>query len=50
MSADFNLEALSVLKEIALQLKIANRLEALRMKERYPSDGAINDVMDNTEI
>ena len=50
MPADFNIEALAVLKEIVLQLKIANRLEALRMKDRYPSDGAIDDIMDNTEI
>lgn len=50
MLADFNIEALAVFKEIALQLKIANQLEALRMKERYPSDEAIDDVMDNTEI
>ena len=50
MPADFNVEALAVLKEIALQLKIANRLKALGMKERYPPDGVIDDVMDNTEI
>ena len=50
MPADFNIEALAILKEIALQLKIANRLKALGMKERYPSDEAIDDVMDNTEI
>lgn len=50
MPADFNIEALAVLKEIALQLKIANRLNALGMKDRYPSDEAIDDVMDNTEI
>lgn len=50
MPADFSAEALAVLKEIALQLKIANRLNALGMKERYPPDGAIDDIMDNTEI
>ena len=37
------------LKEIARQLKIANRLEALKMKERYPDDKDVDDIMDNTE-
>ena len=50
MSAYSDIEALVILKEIVLQLKIANRLKALGMKDRYPSDEAIDDIMDNTEI
>lgn len=36
------------LKEIARQLKIANRLEALKMKERYPDDKDIDEALEAT--
>lgn len=35
----------AMLKEIARQLKIANKLKEIELKEKYPDNNTINDIM-----
>ena len=39
----------AMLKEIARQLKIANKLKAIELQDKYPYNNTINDIREEEE-